>query len=339
MRCLTLANALAEGGARITFVAAAMPPALEERIAGAGHKIERIPTSPGLRREGPDWEEPPLSVEAQLADAKETGAAAGRSDWIIVDHYLLNDCWHSAARRFADNILVIDDLANRSYDCDILLDQTHGRSAEDYRELVPDGARILAGSTYALLRPEFARERPAALRRREAGGPVRRILISLGTADPDGITARLTEHTIAATPQFLIDVVMGPQAASLDYVRELAARHSGISIHVDSKRMAELIRDADIAIGAAGMSALERCCLGLPSIILCLAENQRTNAAALETSGAAFVTADPAEASKRLVQLCRDGEARISAENAAFKITDGVGAQRVVDACTYWTGA
>ena len=101
MRCLTLANALSDTGASVTFAAAAMPDALAERIRGAGHALKLIPQSPEMEREGERWEEPPLSSEAQLADAKATGEAVGKADWIVVDHYLLDARWHSAARAFA----------------------------------------------------------------------------------------------------------------------------------------------------------------------------------------------------------------------------------------------
>jgi UDP-2,4-diacetamido-2,4,6-trideoxy-beta-L-altropyranose hydrolase len=308
-----------------------MPDALAERIRDAGHALERISPSPEMKRDGARWEEPPLSAKAQLADADATREASRRTDWLVVDHYLLDAQWHSCARRFADHILVIDDLANRSCDCDILLDQTFGRCADDYRALVPSGARIFAGAAYALLRPEFARERPAALDRRQEGGPVRRIFVSMGTADPGGITARIVEHVLAAAPDCAVDIVLGPQAASLAHVRELTARHSAVSIHVDSERMAELMRDADLAIGAAGSTSWERCCLGLPAIAFALADNQRLAAENLERAGA-VVLAHSTEDSPTLLQgLLGDDRRRLSMIAAAAAIADGNGAKRVRD--------
>lgn len=330
MRCLSLANALAEAGATVTFVSAVMPDALEKRIAEAGHALERIPESPEARRPSGQWEEPPLSEDAQKADAKATGAAIGQADWVIVDHYLLDERWHSAARAFARRILVIDDLANRSYDCDVLLDQTFGRRAEAYRNLVPGGAKILTGPAYALLRPEFARERPAALERRTAGGPAHRVLVSVGTADPDGITARALAQVLAAAPRCDVDVVLGPQAAGRDQVNELARRHPRVAVHVNSERMAELMRDADLAIGAAGTTSWERCCLGLPSVILVLAENQRPSAQALSAAGAALAADDLDTIGAKLALLVEDAAALARMSAAAFAITDGLGTSRVL---------
>lgn len=329
MRCLTLANALSQAGATVAFVAASMPDALGERIKNAGHELHLVPASSEMERGGAKWEEPPLGAEAQLADANATGAAVGKADWLVVDHYLLDANWHSTARGFAGRILVIDDLANRKYDCDILLDQTFGRSAQDYRALVPDGAKVLAGATYALLRPEFARERPVALERRQAGGPVSSILVSMGTADPGGITARVVEQALAVAPQCAIDVVLGPQATSLEPVRELASRNPSISVHVDSERMAELMRDADLAIGAAGSTSWERCCLGLPAIAFAVADNQRNGAAALEEADVAIALAEEGELAKNLSRLLASTELRGRMSENAMQVTDGLGTERV----------
>lgn len=333
MRCLTLADAMAAKGTKIIFVTAVMPSTMVQRITEAGHKIAYIEASPELDRCGANWEAQPLSHEAQAADVKATGDVIGHSDWVVVDHYLLDAQWHSAARAFAEQVLVIDDLANRSYDCDILLDQTFGRTEEEYRTLVPSKSKVLAGASFALLRPEFARERGASLERRRVGGPVRRVFISMGTADPDGVTVRILDAILADDPEYVVDVVLGPQAASLDEVNAIAAQNPKVCVHVNSTRMAELARDADVAIGAAGMSALERCCLGLPSVIMCLAANQHANATALEGSGAAFVATSPAEASQQFAKFSNDDRVRVSAVKSAMQITDGQGADRVLEAC------
>lgn len=332
MRCLTLANALAEHDAEATFVASAMPEVLAGRIASSRHGLVRIPASPELQREGEDWHLRPLGAEAQAADAEGTGSVSGEADWLIVDHYLLDGRWHSAARKFADRILVIDDLANRQYDCDLLLDQTHGRSADDYRPLVSAHTRVLAGATYALLRPEFARERPAALRKRRVPGPVRRILVSLGTTDPEKITARIVDQLLASAPGCTLDVVLAPGAASLDRLREAASRESRVALHVGTGRMAELMRAADLAVGAAGTTSWERCCLGLPAIVFVLAQNQRMVADKLAEAGAHIAIDRDGGLDTSLARLLSDADFRQRMSAAAFAITDGLGVLRVVHA-------
>jgi len=331
MRCLTLADALREGGAETLFVVAAMPPALEARIVGAGHAVVRIAPPDGLDRPGDDWHEPPLAAAAQGQDAATTLAALGEpADWMVVDHYLLGERWHSAARRGAERILVIDDLANRRLDCDLLLDQTFGRSAAGYRTLVPADAEVLAGAAYALLRPEFARERPAALERRKKGGPVERILVSFGTTDIGGITARVLDSVLAAAPGCAIDVVLGERAPSLERVRAVAAADPRVALHIETAAMAQLMRDADLAIGGGGMTTLERCCLALPSLIIPLAENQAANALAIKRAGAGAVATDRLSLAARLDDILHDRELLHDMATAASEVTDGGGTGRLL---------
>jgi len=331
MRCLTLANTLTANGAAVSFVAATMPDALAERVRSDGHEVRLIPAAPDMQRDGPNWEEPPLRAGAQRADAAATGAA-GPSDWLITDHYLLGAEFHAAARSFARRIFVIDDLANRSLDCDLLLDQTLGRSAEAYRALVPAGCTILAGSQFAMLRPEFVLQRPAALERRKAAGPVESILVSMGATDPDGNTLPVVEQLLEVAPDCRLDVVLGPGAASLEGLRALEVRAQSVRLHVNTDRMADLMRDADLAIGAAGMTSWERCCLGLPVIALVMADNQRTGAMNLEAVGAAVVVDQVDAIAPAVAGLLSDPSrlARMSA--AAFAVVDGRGADRVAAA-------
>jgi UDP-2,4-diacetamido-2,4,6-trideoxy-beta-L-altropyranose hydrolase len=331
MRCLTLADALGAGGAEVTFVTAAMPEALRQRITSAGHRLVDRPALLDLDRTGRNWHEPPLGGEVQIEDVTATEAGVGSVEWMIVDHYLLDARWHSAARRFADKLLVIDDLANRTYQCDLLLDQTFGRSALDYRQLVPPEAKVLAGSRYALLRSEFAIERPAALERRQTAGPIRQILVSVGTTDPGGVSARIVEDVLRIA-DCAVDVVLGPLASRRDRLRGLAEKHPNLTLHVNSSSMSKLMRDADLAIGAAGATSWERCCLGLPAVTLVLAENQHAGAIALAEAGAALALERADGIGASVEQLIGDPDrlARMSA--AAFAIVDGLGTDRVVGA-------
>ncbi|WP_222115807.1 hypothetical protein [Chromobacterium vaccinii] len=61
------------------------------------------------------------------------------------------------------------------------------------------------------------------------------------------------------------------------------------TVLVGVSNMAELIADHDLAIGAAGGSAWERCCLGLPCLLFIQAENQRQGTEALQAAGAAYI--------------------------------------------------
>lgn len=196
------------------------------------------------------------------------------ADLSIFDHYQYDLAYEQYYRKFSKKILVIDDLANRMHDCDLLLDQTYGRPETDYKLFVPQHCRILTGSEYALLRPEFAQLRPKALEKRQKTKEIQRVCISMGGSDTTNQTEKAL-HLMADTG-FLgaIDIVLGFQASHEAKIKEycqILPNHC--TIH-HNPNMAQLYYEADLAIGAAGSSVWERLCLGLPQFIFQLADNQ-----------------------------------------------------------------
>lgn len=332
MRCLTLANALAERGSEVVFVCAQLVDGMADHLRGAGHRLVLIDP---LTNEaaGPGWDSAIHAVDAQREDARRTLEAIGveKADWLVVDHYRLDRHWEQPARAGAASLMVIDDLAERPHDCDLLLDQTFGRSPQDYEGLVPSTCRVLAGAIYALLRPEFAAWREGALARRETARPAQRLLISLGTTDLSGITERVLSLLINAGIDCPIDVVLGPSAPSFPSVQTAARSYSNIQLHVDVRDMAPLIAAADLAIGAAGTTSWERCCLGLPSVVLVLADNQRLVAEKLAEVGAVVVAPGEHALPQIVRDLSNNAEARLLMTAAAAAIADGGGAARIAE--------
>lgn len=333
IRCLTLANILKQAGAETQFTAAALPEQLREAICQAGHTVRMIKSPSAQAGTDPDWETRQLDQDAQERDAGSTiEAIDGKADWLIVDHYLLDRSWEQAARAAASAVMVLDDLANRPHDCDLLLDQTSGRSPGEYTGLVPAATRLLLGPNYALLRPEFAGERPAALVRRRQPGFVRRILVSLGATDVGGHTLPSVRAALAAAPDARVDVVIGRSAPSLTRLQALASEEPRLAMHVDTAEMAALMRDADLAIGASGSTSWERCCLGLPTVALVLADNQRFVAEKLAHCGAAIIVSGLEDLPTTLKQILADPHRRLAMTAAAAALTDGEGAERVAQA-------
>jgi UDP-2,4-diacetamido-2,4,6-trideoxy-beta-L-altropyranose hydrolase len=238
----------------------------------------------------------------------------------------------------AQQILAIDDLADRPHDCDILLDQNLGRNALDYENLVPASATVLAGTYFALLRPEFAATRPAALARRQPGIPARRVLVTFGFTDLGGITARVVRAALAARTGATIDVVVDERAESLPYLRSTESAGGDIALHITPSNMCQLMAEADLAIGAAGTTSWERCCLGLPTILLVLADNQCFAARNLARAGAVKWLEDTSDLEAALIaalrELCQSEAIRLSLVRAASQVTDGLGAKRLVDEIT-----
>jgi UDP-2,4-diacetamido-2,4,6-trideoxy-beta-L-altropyranose hydrolase len=312
MRSLTLAGALEGQGAICRF--AAPPPVAPILAAFAPHMVQ-VPAA--------------STAASDLAEA----LARERFDAVVFDHYGLAEPDHRLIGR-GKPALALDDLADRPLGADLILDSGPNRRAEDYDGLIPEAARLLLGPQYAPVRPEFAALRDKALAWR--GEPVGRVLVSLGLTDVGGITGRVVERLRPKVTEVAIDVVLGAEAPSLRSLAKIARRDIRIVLHVDSPQMANLTAQADIAIGAAGSSTWERCTLGLPTLMLILADNQRPAARTLAERGAALVL-DPAAADfdaafdRALMRLTTDAALRRQLAAASAELCDGRGAPRVAE--------
>ncbi|PXY00347.1 UDP-2,4-diacetamido-2,4,6-trideoxy-beta-L-altropyranose hydrolase [Halomonas sp. LBP4] len=301
MRCLTLAEALAAQGAECHFLCREHPGHLIEAIEARGFTAHRLPM---VRQEGaaarkddaqPDHTHWLGTTWEQDAEACRPLLAHLAPDWLVVDHYALDARWEAAVLPERTRLLAIDDLADRPHCAGLLLDQNLGRAAEDYAGLVPMACQVLAGPQFALLRPEFAELRESSLARRRHA-PFKRLLISLGGVDKDNATGQVLDALKACDlPKDLgITVVMGATAPWLYDVKARAAELPWpIEVVVNVSDMARRMAEADLAIGAAGSTSWERCCLGLPTLMLVLAENQQPIARALDTAGAAICVGRP----------------------------------------------
>lgn len=339
MRCLTLADVLHERGARSTFICRPHAGNLLDLIQQRGHTAKALasaddaftaPAGPCHHAQwlGTDW----------ASDAEQTKRALGNQvvDWLVVDHYSLDRRWEQTMRTKTRSIMVIDDLADRPHTCDFLLDQTFGRQAKDYVPLVPDGCELLCGAQYALLRPEFVALREYSLKRR-AQPVLKELLINMGGVDKDNVTGNvlLALKSCALPEDCRLTVVMGQTAPWLKNVQDLSCsmqRPTRVLVGVDN--IAQLMADSDLAIGAAGGTSWERCCLGLPSIVLVIADNQLEVAKGLEHAGAALVCLSYQGLSKQLSvllsKICTDIARLALLTKAAAKVTNGMGAGEVL---------
>ena len=341
MRCLTLAEALRELGAQSTFVCRDFAGNLIDHIRARGFDCAALADAAGIETTPPNtqshtsWLGVPWQRDRdQTIDVL---TALGDIDLLIVDHYALKRPWHRAMRDKTRGILMIDDLADREYDADWLLDQTLGRSAADYTDLVPATCHLLLGPDYALLRPEFAAAREQALARRSRPRPRPHVLVSLGGVDSQNVTLSAIQGLEMVGPSRIgeVSVVLGANAPHIDAIRA-AARAAAIPTNVlsNTPHMAELMTDADIAIGGAGTSSWERCTLGLPSLVVVLAENQRLIAANLEKSCASSTAGEAAtitaeDFARQISRLLGDMASLMAMSRAASDVCDGCGRMRV----------
>jgi len=338
MRCLALAAALKARGARCCFVGRAHAGNLLAYIVNQGHEVIALPTelpAHGATQGttvhagwlGSDW----------ATDAQQVLVAleSWRVDWLIVDHYALDASWEAVLRPRVGRLMVIDDLADRPHACELLLDQNLGRQVSDYAGRVPADCRVLAGPSFALLRPEFAALRERSLQRR-AEAKLDRVLVTMGGVDRPNASGAVLQalRRCALPPTCRIDLVMGPEAPWLADVQSQAAHLAWpTQMHVGVAGMAQLMAASDLAIGAAGGTAWERCCLGLPSLLVVLADNQSPGARALEASGAAILLGDTSSVARELPGVLGEvlrGQRLTTMAAAAAQICDGLGVDRVV---------
>jgi len=278
---------------------------------------------------------------AKATDTAETIALLKNTtiNWLIVDHYGVDAAWELELRPFVDKIMVIDDLANRAHDCELLLDQNLGTTVPDYDELTPASCRTLLGPEYALLAPVFGEVR-SKIGSKRSQRTSDRILITMGGVDKVNVTSWiLKELKKTELPENSeISVVMGKTAPWIDHVRAVAKDMPWPTVvDVNVNNMAERMAQSDIGIGAAGSTSWERCCLGLPTVLMVLAENQRKIANALEHAGAAYVVDLSNEVAGLTLQrimktLLMDRAKRAVMSSAALKVCDGNGVERVISA-------
>lgn len=337
MRCLTLANALRERGEDCCFVTRLHTGNLVDLITQQGHRVAALPTGradlPVRHGDYTAW----LGMSWQ-DDAAQTASylVEDTPDWLIVDHYALDHRWQARLRASCARLMVIDDLADRAHDCNLLLDQNLGRTPESYSGLTGADTIVLAGQAYALLRPDFVAWRDRSLARR-VSARCETVMITMGGVDRDGVGGQVLEvlNELPTTEDLRVIVVTSARSPRFDQLRSQAnISRWPVEILVDVDNMAELMARSDLAIGAAGGTAWERCVLGLPSIVLAIADNQKPGAAALKNAGAAWVASGMTDVSELMQFILSDeGPAQLRHVSAtAARLTDGEGVSRVIRA-------
>jgi UDP-2,4-diacetamido-2,4,6-trideoxy-beta-L-altropyranose hydrolase len=339
MRCITLANALRDVGAECIFICREHPGNMLDFIRVQGFEAIGLPMSPANTKETEDealahaeW----LGVHWK-ADVKQTKIAleGAVADWCVLDHYALDAKWEQALHPSYNKLLVIDDLADRAHECDLLLDQNlvanmNGR----YKGQIPNSCVSLLGPEYALLRPEFGEKREESLARR-AQPKADQLLIFLGGSDPENETLKVVEALLIAKKTWKrIDVVVGESYPHLEKLREKLGCLSNAVLHVQTADMAGLMLHADLAFTAGGSTSWEKCCLGVPSLVVIQGQNQSEIAAELHLLGAQKTLGWGSNLSARDYAESLDAVAEddlVSMTAAASRICDGTGTQKIIE--------
>jgi len=342
-RCKTLANELRNRGVDCHFLCRDLAGNIIESISRDGFTVMTLLDDTGTSVCGPDddygvphgaWLETDWMTDAHQTIER---LKVAETDWLVVDHYALDARWETHVRPYVRKVMVIDDLADRKHACDILLDQNLVPDTElRYRRLISPHCARLIGPQYALLKSAYGALR---LRTPPRLGPVRRILVYFGGADLHNMTGLAVKAFNAMQrDDVTLDVVLGEQCIHADSVRALAHGRTNVVFHEALSSLAPLMLKADVALGAAGLTSWERCCLGLPSLVITLAANQKNNATELDRQGLARWLGDFSDVSvQSLTDSLRDvidGADIEQWSRMCLNVLDGQGTGRVASILT-----
>jgi UDP-2,4-diacetamido-2,4,6-trideoxy-beta-L-altropyranose hydrolase len=316
-RCLSLASVLADKGYDITFA-----------------------SRPGTRESAPMLDDAAVEIFEFKPDSDdETGQMKKQwpagIDLLVVDSYELDANFETGCRKWSQQIVTIDDLADRRHDCDILVDSSPARQAKDYDGRIPNDCNLMLGSSHALLRPGFARLRPSTIHRRGKPGPIDRLLINFGGTDAWNLTPLVIEAVALSKLKCGADIMLGSGAVNQEDVKAAIAQYlPGARLHVGHSRPEQLMANADLAIGAGGGTAWERCALGLASIVIQTSGNQDSIISALDEAGAIWPAGHRRDLTVQklsflLNSVIEDDAARSAVSSRAAQLCDGLGARRV----------
>jgi UDP-2,4-diacetamido-2,4,6-trideoxy-beta-L-altropyranose hydrolase len=318
IRCHALADELAQRGLEPWFAARLRDCNGIDGLRAHDHHL--------IEMSEPTSDEPP-AIAALLASQDKRRRRQFNA--VVLDHYDLGAQWLLQARKLAPKLIVVDDLANRVLPCDVVINGNLGARTEQYDGLAPRNALLLLGSRYSLLHASMTAAHDVAASRTH--GEIRNVLVTLGGTEQSRALRAILEALQVALPNAAVDLVLGsPDKAAAQL------RHDGLRIHfaLRGHEMARLMLDADLAIGGGGMTALERCSLGLPSIAIRVASNQDTVVDALAAAGAVVDGGSTASlAAQNLVEpiraLARDEGRRSEMGRRGWELVDGRGAIRV----------
>jgi len=279
MRCMNLATELQKSGCEIIFISRSLEGNLNSLISKNNFKVIGLPKfktkkSSKYFDSGNDCKN--LLGVSQEQDAEDTIKVIDSklTNWLIVDNYSIDETWGKLLRPYVQNIMVIDDLANRQHDCDLILDQNWFKNKERrYDDLIPKGSTKLLGPEYALLRSEFVKAKKSIkIRSKE----IKRVFIFFGGSDPLNLTSMTLKALSGSELAFLeVDIVIGSTNQNQKELKKLVALRTLTHLHIQVDNISEIMLKADFAIGAGGVNFWEQICLGIPSCVISFAENQR----------------------------------------------------------------
>ncbi len=322
MRCATLADALQKNGHSVLFICRQLLGNMTDWLSARFNTY--------LLKGEP---------EDDAFETKQVILVRGvKPDWLIVDHHQLDATWEATLKPVVQKLMVIDDLANRPHDCDVLLDQNYFPGMpERYQKLLPATADTLLGPSYALVRPDFLKHRPQAPLEPSSQ---KRILVFFGGSDPTHETEKaLSALENLLSPNLHLDVVVGSINPRKEEIKRRCERTQNTTYHCQVDNMAALYSHANIAIGAGGISIWERCCIGTPSIVITVADNQVKIVESMAKEGYLHYLGNSADVSAKQIEISakcmlENLDWQLALREKRMKLVDGQGTRRIIEYLT-----
>lgn len=336
MRCLRIAKKFKKLGKKCLFVCSDYKNSLRKKIEQSGFEVKLIKKSKKtfFKVHENTLEHSHWLASTQEYDAEKTINIINKYkiEWLIIDHYAIDHIWEKKLRPYVKKIMVIDDLADRIHNCDLLLDQNLVYNFKKrYKNLISKKCNLLLGPKYALLDSKYSKLREKDFLR---DGEIKRVVIFFGASDQNNYTQlAITAILNLNIKSIFFDIVMSKKSIFFQQIKKILKINKNIKIHDSIPNLANLIFKADLAIGAAGSNTWERCCLGLPSIIISSGINQIKIAESMHKNGAAIVISAKADLQKEIMKsflfLYQNKKDYLKMSKKALSICDGKGINRL----------
>jgi len=267
MRCLTLAQELKNNFDKIIFLTRKDSGDFTETIMKNEFEVIFIPTN----------------NDSDIIKNIVTTNSENKN-FLLIDHYDVDSNFESSLKNIFEKIFVIDDLANRKHDCDLLIDQNYYRDLNHrYEKLIQNDTITLLGSKYAIIRPEFRNINKKTIKK---NSQIKKILVSFGGSDPTNECKKALDALCSIeNNQFEIVAIVGIYNNKFEQLKKLYEKYSNIKIYRHVNDLSQLMLNSDLFIGAGGTTTWERFYMGLPSIVTIISDDQKESIEFLSDMG------------------------------------------------------
>lgn len=332
-RCISLASYLKKDGLDVEFICRKHKGNYINKIQDAGFKVHELKLVGKIKLKSntsyASWLGASQSLDAENCIEI---IKSRKINFLIVDHYGIGVNWQKKLKPYCGKLMVIDDLAQRRHACDVILNQNLGSTKKKYKKLIPHTCKQLLGPKFALLDSVYSNIKVDLKSR---SGNIRRALIYFGGGD-DALKYSELALNAFCEPKLIhikLDLVINSKKNNLKQIKKIISNRGRIKLYSNLPNLSKLISNSDLAIGAAGSTTWERCCFGIPSIIVICALNQKLSAEKIKKKNAAFVFYPNNNLQKNIkdaaLSLCRNKNIYLKMSQKALKICDGHGSKRV----------